>query len=265
MENIRQTVKDKGLGGIWPQYVKDDLLPRLHGFELLMAPYTVSHMSLEIALIGDGSPGSIDLGDGINIVLTNTLEPAHETGPIQPGLGAESMEDESARADDVKRDRPVMVVLGNPPYSADSANDGEWIGELLHGKDGDDATGSYFHVDGQPLGERNPRWLNDDYVKFIRFAQRRIERTGEGILGFITNHNYLDNVTFPGMRRSLMETFDAIYILDLHGHAIKRERAADGGRDENIFDITEGGSDWDSLSSGPIRPSKSQVSIMQTY
>ena len=237
--NVRQTVKDKGLGGIWPQYVKDDLLPRLHGFELLMAPYTVSHMSLEIALVGDGSSGSIDLGDGINIVLTNTLEPAHEAGPTQPGLGAESMEEESARADDVKRDRPVMVVLGNPPYSGHSANKGKWIRDLLRGKaDGD--TGSYFHVDGEPLGERNPKWLNDDYVKFIRFAQWRIQKTGEGILGFVTNHSYLDSPTFRAMRRSLMQTFDHIYILDLHGNAKRGAHPSNGGKDENVFDIQQG-------------------------
>ena len=160
--NVRETIRQNGLGGIWPQYVKEDLLPRLHGLELLMAPYTISHLSLEIALIGDGAPGSIDLSDGVNVVLTNTLEPAHEVGPTQPGLGVESMEAESARADDVKRDRPVMVVLGNPPYSGQSANRGEWIRDLLRGKDGDSKTGSYFHVDGQPLGERNPRMLDDD-------------------------------------------------------------------------------------------------------
>ena len=229
--NIRQTVKNKGLGGIWPQYVKDDLLPRLHGFELLMAPYTVSHMSLEIALVGDGSPGSIDLGDGINVVLTNSLEPAHEGGPVQPGLGVEFMEAESARADDVKGTRPVMVVLGNPPYSGHSANKGKWIRDLLD---------AYKRDVPELKKPAQAKWLSDDYVKFIRFAQWRIEQTGEGVLGFITNHSYLDNPTFKGMRRSLMETFDDIYILDLHGNALKREKAPDGGNDKNVFDIRQG-------------------------
>ena len=229
--NIRQTVEDKGLGGIWPQYVKDDLLPRLHGFELLMAPYTISHLSLEIALVGDGDPGSIDLGDGINIVLTNTLEPAHEVGPTQPGLGVESMEAESARADKVKRDRPVMVVLGNPPYSGHSANKGMWIRQQID---------AYKRDVPELKKPGQAKWLSDDYVKFIRFAQRRIEQTGEGILGFVTNHSYLDNPTFKGMRRSLMETFDDIYVLDLHGNAKRRERTPSGEADNNVFDIQQG-------------------------
>ena len=133
-----------------------------------------------------------------------------------------------------------MVVLGNPPYSGHSANKGQWIRDLLRGKDGIDTTGSYFQVDGLRLDERNPKWLNDDYVKFIRYAQRRIERTGEGVLGFVTNHSYLDNPTFRGMRQSLMDTFDEIYVLDLHGNSKKKERAPDGGEDENVFDTQQG-------------------------
>ena len=117
---------------------------------------------------------------------------------------------------------PVVVVLGNPPYSGHSANKGKWITELLH-----DKTGNYFEVDGKSLGERNPKWLNDDYVKFIRFAQWRIERTGYGILAFITNHGYLDNPTFRSMRQCLMQSFDEIYVLDLHGNAKKKERSPD--------------------------------------
>ena len=133
-----------------------------------------------------------------------------------------------------------MVVLGNPPYSGESANKGEWIENLLKGRDGERKTGNYFEVDGQPLGEKNSKWLNDDYVKFIRFAQWRIERTGEGVLGFVTNHSYLDNPTFRGMRNSLMATFDEIYLLDLHGNAKKKERTPNGGKDENVFDIQQG-------------------------
>ncbi len=135
-----------------------------------------------------------------------------------------------------------MVVLGNPPYSGHSENNGEWIHGLLRGVD--TATGGetedYFRVDGAPLGERNPKWLNDDYVKFIRFSQWRIERTGYGILAFVTNHGYLDNPTFRGMRESLMNTFDKIYVLDLHGNAKKKESAPDGSPDQNVFDIMQG-------------------------
>ena len=135
-----------------------------------------------------------------------------------------------------------MVVLGNPPYSGHSANAGEWISGLLRGKDSlsGKPTSDYFKVDDNPLGERNPKWLNDDYVKFIRFAQWRIEQTGYGILAFITNHGYLDNPTFRGMRQSLMLTFDDIYVLDLHGNSKKKERAPDGSNDENVFDIQQG-------------------------
>jgi predicted helicase len=135
-----------------------------------------------------------------------------------------------------------MVVLGNPPYSGHSANTGEWIKQLLHGIDAHTGkiTENYFEVDGQPLGEANPKYLNDDYVKFIRFSQWRIDQTGYGILAFVTNHGYLDNPTFRGMRQSLMKTFDEIYILDLHGNVRKKEKSIDGTKDENVFDIMQG-------------------------
>ena len=155
-------------------------------------------------------------------------------------LLAREIAEEAAAADALKREQPVMVVLGNPPYSGHSANKGQWIGRLLRGLDGEESTADYFKVDGQPLGERNPKWLNDDYVKFIRFAQWRIERTGEGVLGFVTNHSYLDNPTFRGMRASLIEAFDEIRILDLHGNTKRGERSPDGGNDENVFDIQQG-------------------------
>ena len=124
-----------------------------------------------------------------------------------------------------------MVVLGNPPYSGHSANKGEWARQLVE---------RYKTIDGKPLGEKNPKWLQDDYVKFLAFGQWRIERTGQGILGFITNHAYLDNPTFRGMRQSLMNTFTDIYILNLHGNSKKKEVAPDGGKDENVFDIQQG-------------------------
>ena len=236
---IRATIEEKGLAGAWPNYVRDHLLPRLFGFELLMAPYAICHLKLALEISG-ASPGSVlPLGQRLNVFLTNSLEEAHESAS-QLALMAHAIAQESASADAVKRDKPVMVILGNPPYSGHSANKGRWIRNLLRGKDGAETTGSYFEVDGGPLHERNPKWLNDDYVKFIRYAQRRIERTGEGVLGFVTNHSYLDNPTFRGMRQSLMETFDDIYLLDLHGNSKKNERAPDGGRDQNVFDITQG-------------------------
>ena len=136
---------------------------------------------------------------------------------------------------------PSLTVKGNPPYSGHSANKSDWIEGLLKGKlPNGSKTDNYYEVDSKPLGERNPKYLQDDYVKFIRFGQWRIERSGGGILAFITNHGYLDNPTFRGMRQSLMQTFTDIYILDLHGNAKKRETAPDGCKDDNVFDIQQG-------------------------
>jgi len=133
-----------------------------------------------------------------------------------------------------------MVVLGNPPYSGISLNKGDWIDDLLHGKaPGGGTTASYYEIDGKPLGERKV-WLQDDYVKFFRFGQWRIEQTGVGILGYVSNNGYLDSPTFRGMRHALMETFTEIYILDLHGNARKKETAPDGSSDDNVFDIMQG-------------------------
>lgn len=231
-----------GNEGAWPLYVREHLLPRLFGFELLMAPYTICHMKLGLQLQESGY--DLGLGDRLKVFLTNTLEEATLKADT---LLARWLADEANAASEVKQDAPIMVVLGNPPYSGHSANASwmmvenpktgrltkqrTWIGELIE---------RYFLCEGKPLGERNPKWLNDDYVKFIRFAQWRIERTGYGILAFVTNHGYLDNPTFRGMRESLMETFDDIYILDLHGNSKKKEKAPDGGKDENVFDIQQG-------------------------
>jgi len=224
--------------GMWSSYVSEHLLPRLFGFELLMAPYAVAHMKLGLQLAETGYEFETD--ERLRVYLTNTLEEAHEASRMP--LFTQWLAAEANEASRVKQDAPVMVVLGNPPYSGHSANTGLWIANLLRGHDTmtGAATGNYFEVDGQPLGERNPKWLNDDYVKFIRFAQWRIEQTGYGVLAFISNHGYLDNPTFRGMRQSLMQTFDEIYVLNLHGNSKKKERAPDGGKDENVFDIQQG-------------------------
>lgn len=224
--------------GMWSGYVRDHLLPRVIGFELLMAPYTVAHMKLGLLLRETGYTFESD--ERLRIYLTNTLEDAD--GIIAENLFANYISEEAKASSSAKSDSPVMVVIGNPPYSGHSANNSDWIKDLLHGKDtrSNEKTGNYFEADGKPLGERNPKWLNDDYVKFMRFAQWRIEKTGYGVLAFITNHGYLDNPTFRGMRQSLMETFDDICILNLHGNSKKKERAPDGGKDENVFDIQQG-------------------------
>ena len=241
LHTVIQQIRQHFVGndGAWPGYVAEHLLPRLFGFELLMAPYAVAHMKLGLTLEASGYDFASD--QRLGVYLTNSLEEAHELthGP----LFTQWLADESLAAAQIKRDAPVMVVLGNPPYSGHSANTGDWIAALLRGADttqGERPTGNYFAVDGQPLGERNPKWLNDDYVKFIRFAQWRIERTGHGVLAFVTNHGYLDNPTFRGMRQSLMASFDEIYLLDLHGNSKKKEKAPDGGKDDNVFDIQQG-------------------------
>lgn len=238
--SIQATIESKGFSGVWPNYIRDHLLPRIFGFELLMAPYAICHLMLTFEIAGAESGFTMPYGERLNVFLTNTLEEAHEVKSGQFLLFAHEIAREASSADAVKRDKPVMVILGNPPYSGHSANKGSWISNLLRGTDGVEVTDSYFHVDGQPLGEQNSKWLNDDYVKFIRYAQRRIERTGEGVLGFVTNHSYLDNPTFRGMRQSLMNTFDEIYLLDLHGNSKKKERTPAGGKDENVFDIQLG-------------------------
>ena len=184
-----------GLGRIT---YSEHLLPRLFGFELMMAPYAICHIKLALE-IGGRDSGQFTMpawrapqGFSDQLAWRRRTRPISAADVRQPRSRCEARS-----ADAVKRDRPVMVVIGNPPYSGHSANKGKWIKDLLHGRI-EGATGNYFGVDGQPLGERNPKWLNDDYVKFIRFAQWRIEQTGEGVLGFVTNHNYLDNAHLPG-------------------------------------------------------------------
>ncbi|PKK82153.1 MAG: DNA methyltransferase [candidate division Zixibacteria bacterium HGW-Zixibacteria-1] len=238
IDHIHEHLTQKGLRGTWSSYVTEHLLPRLFGFELLMAPYAVAHLKLALQLKDFGYDFGSD--ERLNIFMTNTLEEALD---IEGFLGFDRwVAEEANAAGKVKIEKPVMVILGNPPYSGHSANKGDWIHNLLRGKDTltGENTGNYFEVDGKPLGERNPKWLNDDYVKFIRFAQWRIEKTGYGILGFISNHGYLDNPTFRGMRQSLMNTFEDIYILDLHGNTKKKEKCPDGSKDENVFDIQQG-------------------------
>jgi predicted helicase len=218
--------------GMWSDYVSKHLLPRVHGFELLMAPYTVAHLKLSLQLQATGYDFRSE--ERLRVFLTNTLDEPHHSDTTWL---AKWLSDEANAASGIKQQSPVMVILGNPPYSGHSANTGVWINELLRGI-GDEA--NYFQVDGEPLKERNPKWLNDDYVKFIRFAQWRIQQTGYGVLAFVTNHGYLDNPTFRGMRQSLMQAFDEIYILDLHGNSKKKEKSPDGTVDQNVFDIQQG-------------------------
>lgn len=214
--------------GAWQNYVEEHLLPRLNGFEFMMAPYAVAHLKLDMVLAQTGYKAKQD--KRLRIFLTNSLEECdHDTGT----LFAQWLAQEANEANLVKRDTPVMVMIGNPPYSGESSNNGKWIMHLLE---------DYKKEPGgkEKLNERNPKWINDDYVKFIRLGHYFVEKNGEGILAFINPHGFLDNPTFRGMRWSLLQAFDEIYTLDLHGNSKKKETAPDGGKDENIFDIMQG-------------------------
>lgn len=215
--------------GMWQSYVNDHLLPRLHGFELLMASYAVAHLKLDMLLEQTGF-NHAENKKRLKIYLTNSLEECH---PDTGSLWAQWLSDEASAANRIKRDCPVMVMIGNPPYSGESQNKGEWIMHLME---------DYKKEPGgeTQLKERNPKWINDDYVKFIRLAQYYIERNKYGVIGFINPHGFLDNPTFRGMRWNLLKTFDKIYTINLHGNYKKKEVCPDGSPDENVFDIQQG-------------------------
>lgn len=217
--------------GRWPKYAKEDLVSRLMGFELMMAPYTIAHLKLGMTL---ESSGVTDLGERLNVYLTNTLEEgvSHQADLFSLGL-ADAVTEESRAAGRIKLDRPVMVIIGNPPYSGESSNKTPYADGLID---------KYRFEPGgtTKLEEDNSKWLTDDYVKFISFAEDMVERNGEGVVAMITNHGYLNNPTFRGMRWHLTKTFDKIEIVDLHGNVTKREKAPDGSKDENVFNIQTG-------------------------
>jgi predicted helicase len=219
----------EGQQGIWNSYAERHLLPRLNGFELLMASYAMAHLKLELLLMETGYVPKNN--QRLKVYLTNSLEAASEEMPDL--FMSQWLTEEAVLADSVKRNTPVMCVIGNPPYSGESANKGSWIMRLME---------DYKTEPGgkEKLKERNPKWINDDYVKFIRYGQHYVERNGSGILAYINPHGFLDNPTFRGMRWHLLKTFDIIYTIDLHGNAKKKETAPDGGTDMNVFDIQQG-------------------------
>jgi hypothetical protein len=227
--------------------IRGHLLKNFYGFEYLIAPYAVAHLKVSQFLEGAAQYRLRD-DECAQIYLTNTLAPASEQSEI---LYLPALADEVKNAQRVK-DNPVLAIIGNPPYSGHSQTASTekytrahkkdktreitdtrdtWIGDLLR---------AYYKADGKPLREKNPKWLQDDYVKFIRFAQWKMESVERGIVAIITNHAFLDNPTFRGMRQSLMKTFNRLYFLDLHGNLKKKERAPNGGKDENVFDIRQG-------------------------
>jgi predicted helicase len=226
--------KFEGQQGIWSKYVTNDLIPRLNGFELLMASYAMAHLKMDMLLTETGykpqqfpSSGGVAEGRGgkqrLKIFLTNSLEEAHQDSGT---LFSSWLSDESNQANEIKRDTPVMCVIGNPPYAVSSTNKNEWIQNLI----------ADYKKD---LNERKIN-LDDDYIKFTRFGQHYIDKNGEGILAYISNNSFIDGITHRQMRKHLLESFDKIYILDLHGNAKKKEVCPDGSPDQNVFDIMQG-------------------------
>jgi len=213
--------KFEGQQGIWSNYVETHLLPRLNGFELLMASYAMAHLKLDLLLTETGYKPTKD--QRFRVYLTNSLEEYHQdTGT----LFANWLSTEANEANHIKRDTPVMCVIGNPPYAVSSTNKGEWIQNLI----------SDYKKD---LNEKKIN-LDDDYIKFIRYGQHFIDKNGSGILAYISNNSFIDGITHRQMRKSLLTSFDKVYIIDLHGSAKKNESALDGSKDENVFDIQQG-------------------------
>lgn len=265
-EAVREFESKYGRGAR-EEFIRRQILPNFNSFELMMAPYAVGHLKISFFLEELGHRLADD--ERVRFYLTNTLDMEELAQSRLPGLS--SLAEESHHAIEVKKQTPILVILGNPPYSGQSANRSEE--EIVIPKGRDYVSGwkpdpkggavpvkktarrefvtsqptfigrlvrDYFFVDGKPLGEKNPKWLHNDYVKFLRFAQWKIEQAGHGLVGMITDNGYLDNPTFRGMRQNLLRTFDEIYVLDLHGNARKRETCEDGSPDENVFDILQG-------------------------
>jgi predicted helicase len=221
-EVVRQIhQKFEGQKGIWSNYVENNLIPRLNGFEILMASYAMAHLKLDLLLTETGFKPTKD--QRFRVYLTNSLEESH---PDAGNLFSGWLSDEANEANNVKKDAPVMVVLGNPPYSVSSINKSNWIKNLIA-------------VYKKDLNEKKLN-LDDDYIKFIRFGEYLINKNEEGILAYISNNSFIDGVTHRQMRKSLLESFDKIYILDLHGSTMKSETDKDGKKDENVFDIMQG-------------------------
>lgn len=208
--------------GIWSQYVDNALIPRLNGFEIMMTPYVMCHLKLDL-LLQDTGYITTKQTNRFNVYLTNALEKDETTKyPLFDWLS-----EEARQAGKIKSEKPIMVVMGNPPYSVSSCNKNEYIDELME-------------VYKQDLNERNIQPLSDDYIKFIRMGESFIEKNKEGILAYISNNSFLDGVIHRQMRKHLLETFDKIYVINLHGNAKKKECCADGSKDENVFDIQQG-------------------------
>lgn len=225
-ETVKQIKSNmSGRMGVWPQYVQEHLLPRLHGFELMMAPYTIAHLKLGLEIYGENAEQASD--KRLQVYLTNSLE---EYNKEPRTLFSQWLALEASAADSIKKDAPIMIMIGNPPYSGISQNNGEWITKLI-------AEYRKEPNSDLPLQEKK-NWLNDDYVKFIRLAQDFIDRNNDGVLAYINNNHFISNPTFRGMRWHLLQSFDKIYILNLHGD--NKEHLPKDITDENVFNIQTG-------------------------
>ncbi|PUD46872.1 N-6 DNA methylase, partial [Helicobacter pylori] len=250
-----------------------NLLKQFYGFEYLIAPYAIAHLNLSQAFKEEFKKPLKD-NDALKIILTNTLIQPSEIIAYR-GLNP-IFEKELSNAQEIKKNENILIITGNPPYSGASENKGlfEWevkatygiepefqtietkknvkladeIQTLLKNVQKQKESGSKndlkklknLHSKYKLQKEKNPKWLLDDYVKFMRFAQNKIELLGHGLFGFISNNAFLDNPTFRGLRRSLLECYDELYILNLHGNARKKEKTPQGATDENIFNIMQG-------------------------
>jgi predicted helicase len=206
--------------GIWNTYAQNDLIPRIHGFELLMASYSMAHLKLSMFLAETG----VEISDRLSVYLTNSLEEPETAGF---DLFSQWLSHESEEASRIKNKAPVMVVIGNPPYAVSSSNNSEWIQGLMQDYKKD-------------LNEKNIQPLSDDYIKFIRYGHHFIQKNGEGVMAYISNNSFLDGVIHRQMRKEILKNFDKVYIIDLHGNSKKKEIASDGSKDVNVFDIQQG-------------------------
>lgn len=235
-ETFRENNKGKSeeeIKKLWNEYVPTHLLKRINGFELMMAPYAVAHMKLAMVLKDTGYDFESD--ERLNVLLTNSLEPSDSDASFmeqgqQISFFNDPLAAEAYEADKAKNNPGINVIIGNPPYSGVSSNNNEYISKLI-----DD----YKYIEGEYFNERK-HWLNDDYVKFIRYSEEVISKNGNGVLAFINNNGFLGNPTFRCMRYHLLKTFDSIYIINLHGDSNKHETCPDGSKDENVFDIKQG-------------------------
>ena len=237
--------KFEGQQGVWNDYVRDHLLPRLHGYEILMAPYAMAHLNLEYVF---RETGATTLGESrYGIYLTNTLEDSHFDGNLFSPI-----DQEAQAVSQLKQGMRVMVMLGNPPYNVSSSNKSQWIEDLM----------LTYKAD---LNEKNIKPLSDDYIKFIRYAQWQIERTGDGIIGFITNNSFLDGVIHRTMRWELLRVFDEIYVVNLHGNSRLKEKTPEGWKDENVFDIQAGVSITILVKHKESKPATARVHYAELY